>query len=204
MATQNNTKNFAITNTGSGLDSSFKIFGVTFNLKLTLFVLGSIAFGITGIMYFNNNKQYISMAIFIPLTLIILIVYGNRWFGPQGSANSTLSRWPPQINTCPDYLTYYKLSDSTGKSTEGCIDMVGISTNGGFQKVSEPSAIKSATDTSHFFPLIVGETRAALCGRLRTAGLTWEGVYDGVSCLSSNGSGTSIPSSGTTCSTNGT
>jgi len=204
MSTETDTNNFAITNTGSGLASAFKIFGVVFNLKLVLFVLGSIAFGVVGIMYFNNNQQYIAMGIFIPLTLIILIVYGNRWFGPQGSANAKLSKWPPQINTCPDYLTYYKLTDSTGKSTNGCIDLIGISTNGGFQKVSDASDIKSATNTSNFFPLLLGESRAALCGRLRRAGLTWEGVYDGASCLSPNGSGTSIPSSGTTCTTNGT
>lgn len=188
-----------ITNTGSGLASSFKIFGVVFNIKLTLYVLGSIAFGVCGIMYFNSSKQYIGMMVFLPLTLLVLIVYGNRWFGPNGSATTNLTKWPPQINTCPDFLTSY-----TNYGKQGCVDMIGVSTKG-FQQVSDPTTLTTQDNNDNsvkFFPLNVGETRQSLCARLQRVGLTWEGVYDGVSCLAPNGSGTSlVPGSG--CSTTG-
>lgn len=186
-----------ITNTGSNLAKNFTLFGVTFNIKLAIFIIGSIAFGIAGIMYFNSSQQYIGMAVFIPLTILILIVYGNRWFGPAGSANVTLTSWPPQINTCPDFLTSYLLPGTPPKS--GCIDLIGMSTNGGFLKTNDITTPPSA---SGFFELIKGESRQDLCTRLQTAGLTWEGVYDGSTCLSPNGSGTSlVPGGG--CSTTG-
>jgi hypothetical protein len=188
-----------ITNTGSNLASNFTIFGVTFNIKLVIFILGSIAFGIAGIMYFNSSQQYIGMAVFIPLTLLILIVYGNRWFGPTGSANMALKSWPPQINTCPDYLTAYTIIGTSGTTAQkGCVDLIGVSTNGGFTKTTDPKMM-TATATN-FFPLTLGETRQSVCARLKTAGLSWEGVSDGSSCLSPDGSGTSVVP-GSTCST---
>jgi len=187
-----------ITNTGSGLASNYTIFGVTFNIKLAIFILGSIAFGIGGIMYFNSSQQYIGMALFIPLTVLILIVYGNRWFGPTGSATIQLSSWPPQINSCPDFLTAYAITIGTGtsaKKSNGCVDLIGVSTNNGFDKITDPATLTSSNDNltdNKFFKLQSGETRKELCARLVAAGLTWEGVNDGVSCLEPDGSGTTL------------
>jgi len=195
----------SITNTGANLASNFTIFGVTFNIKLALFVIGSLVFGIGGIMYFNSSRQYIGMIIFLPLTLLILTVFGNRWFGTSGSANMKITMWPPQINTCPDFLTAYMIPST---KSNGCVDLIGVSINGGFLRTTDPTTLATSNDTlsdNKFFKLQAGETRQSLCARLKTAGLTWEGVHDGVSCLTPDGSGTSMVSgSGCAATTTGT
>jgi hypothetical protein len=116
---------------------------------------------------------------------MVLIFYGYRWFGKKTDQTPT---WPPTLNTCPDYLTYVKTLPGSG-SGSGCVDMLGVSKNGILVKVlnselTGTSALtankifsatsKLATDTT---------TILQLCNMCKQKGLTWEGIYDGDSCI---------------------
>lgn len=198
----------ATINSGSG--ASQTVFG-NFNMKLFIYVIAAIVIEAGVVSYANSQGQYLLLAIFVPISLYIFIVYGIRWFSSDGPYKKTSTEnWPPAINSCPDFLTSYTVSAGTTKIT-GCVDRIGISSNGGFRKV-ESSGLPtwtnpptqpitaSTTDSNGaasyskfgFFPTqVMGETPAALCKRLADAGLTWEGVYDGQNCLNSKGSVTS-------------
>jgi len=150
------------------------------------------------ISFAMSANKYIVMAIFIPLSLFIFLVYGQRWFGPDGPYSHKDVQWPPAMNTCPDFLTAYTFpKDGSIPAIKGCVDAIGVSRNSAFLKLPSsgtPRAHPTGTitadaantmSTSDFFPIqIAGETPTHLCNRLQTAGLTWEGIYDGENCYS--------------------
>jgi hypothetical protein len=124
-------------------------------------------------------------------TSLILFFFGYRWF----STSSTKSKsWPPTINTCPDYLTFVpNISGSISNSRGGCVDMLGV-TRGNLVKTlpSDITSGLSATSTKVFAytsadvlataPTDTATTQA-ICDACKTAGVTWEGVYDGDTCV---------------------
>ena len=73
-------------------------------------------------------------------TFFVLIYFGFIWFKPT---KSKLNTWPPVINMCPDYLTYYKPTGGTGV----CLDMLGVSKNGGLGTVVTNVAAATPTNT---------------------------------------------------------
>jgi hypothetical protein len=188
-----------VTDTVTSGGKSFSIFG-NFNLKLFIYIIVAIIIEIVAIVYgMGPPAMYLALVIFIPLSLYIFVTYGFAWFGPDGPYSNKKISWPPAINSCPDFLTAYKAG-----SLPGCIDTVGVSSNGGFKsnlngKVtfsgSAPTSISGGTSGNAisffgvgWFPTQVGgEKIPQLCSRLRTAGLTWEGIYDGQQCYQ-NGS----------------
>ena len=114
-------------------------------------------------------------------------------------SNSPVS-WPPTINTCPDYLTYYQLTEN-GMKYDMCIDMIGVSRNGGVTKFPN-TTIPPASDNSCYFPLKTlsdepKKKRAELCQRSMSRGLTWEGITNGESCLTPDGKPAGAGGSGT-------
>jgi len=159
----------------------------SFNITEVLFIIGSILLGVFGILHFFNNKQYTALVVYVPLLVWVLVIFGLRWFGPNGEFKNTTVKWPPYVNTCPDFLVEYNRKDSNNKTVKACIDPTGVSKNG-IPKVF-PEGGSPTSDAEYFFELNSTETRAALCTRLKTAGLTWEGIYDGQTCFSSDGSG---------------
>jgi len=196
----------ATINSSSG--ASQTIFG-NFNIKLFIYVIAAIIIEAGVVSYANSQGQNLLLAIFVPLSLYIFLVYGIRWFSSDGPYKKTSTEnWPPAINSCPDFLTAYNIKNT---KITGCVDRIGISKNGGFKMLGAsglPSwtnaptqPITASTNESNgaasysqfgFFPTqVMGETPAALCKRLENAGLTWEGIYDGQNCLNSKGSVTS-------------
>jgi len=145
-----------------------------------IFIIMSILIGAGGAIYFATNGQYIATVIYLIGAIIVLVVYGLLWFGPSGQYNQPPQHWPPVLNSCPDYLTYYK-RDNNGTVTDTCVDRIGVSKNNSIN-VYPPSGGVDNND-AYFFPLKKGESRTELCGRVINAGLTWEGVTDGESCF---------------------
>jgi len=170
------------------------------NIYEIIFIVISILIGGGGVAYFATQQQYVAAALFLIGSIAVLVSYGLRWFGPAGSPTSTTVPWPPVINTCPDYLTYYKRTNG-GAVTDTCIDRVGVSRNGAI--TIWPSGGGDPTNDAYFFTLKKGEDRSALCGRVINAGLTWEGVTDGESCSSSGGGSTSSSGSAGTITPSG-
>jgi hypothetical protein len=169
----------------------------SFNIYFIIYAILAIAiiFGGTNKMY-GENLMIQAIFFFIAASAIFLI-YGLRWFGTDKSllSNAPVS-WPPTINTCPDYLTYYNLI--VGKeSYDMCIDMIGVSRKGGITQFPannppvdplSPAYFSLATKSAD--PV---QRNAELCQRAMMAGLTWEGITNGESCISLDGSASSSP-----------
>jgi len=184
----------AVTDTITSGGQTYSLFG-NFNLKLFIYIIVAIIIEIVAIVYgMGPPPMFLMLVIFIPLSLYVFIIYGLAWFGPDGPYSNKKVSWPPAINSCPDFLTAY-----ASGSLPGCIDTVGVSSNAGFKansngKVtfsgSAPTSISNGTtgNASSFFTVgwfptrVGGEKIQELCSRLRTAGLTWEGIYDGQQC----------------------
>jgi len=152
------------------------------NWYLVLYVLSSIMF-----LVYGTNKVYSTGqtrgVIFAIGCLIVLVYFGLRWFG---SKIDKPKNWPPVINMCPDYLTYVP-------RLPGCIDMLGVtkSTSGITRTLPSDIGTVSKSNTNKVFEFTSEDVRAAksvadlqaICNRCQAAGVTWEGVYDGVVCV---------------------
>ena len=156
------------------------------NWYLILYIFAAIVIGTYPTMIFFQGGRTIAAIVYIVLALIVLIMFGLRWFA-YGGGNDSPGQWPPIINACPDYLTYFKrpsTSDPSG-TTPTCIDMVGVSRNATLAKWRhEFSMDNPPEDDKYYFSLVTtSENRnSELCARAIAAGLTWEGITNGESC----------------------
>jgi hypothetical protein len=111
-------------------------------------------------------------------TFFVLLYFGLHWFNKKTKRTDTV--WPPVINMCPDYLTYFESGAS-----KGCVDMLGVSTNGTLRKVTSIAARTPQDTFQYTFNSIKNKTTDinTICAECALKGLTWEGVYDGDSCV---------------------
>jgi uncharacterized membrane protein (UPF0136 family) len=148
------------------------------NWYLVAYVLLSILFLIhtTSKLYPMGQTRGVIYAIG---TFFVLIYFGFIWFKPT---KSKLNTWPPVINMCPDYLTYYKPTGGTGV----CLDMLGVSKNGGLGTVVTNVAAATPTNTFIYTSNDVKNNTNninTICNYCAEKGVTWEGVYDGDTCI---------------------
>jgi hypothetical protein len=174
-----------------------------FNIYLILYVIVALFIVLRYTYTFYGDGEAITAFFFFIGASAIFVVYGLRWFGGNESLlSNTPVSWPPVMNTCPDYLTYYSLS-SGGKKYDMCIDLLGVSRNGSmpmFQAGDTPPG----PDATCYFPLRTDsddpeKKRAELCQRAMARGLTWEGITNGESCITPDG----LPSGATPSSSAG-
>ena len=150
-------------------------------IYVAVYVILSIFFVVYGTnkLYATGQTRGVIFAVGVSL---VLMYFGVRWFG-KGSDKP--KKWPPVVNMCPDYLTYVP-------SLPGCVDMLGVSTNGNMT-ISMPSDLPTLqiSNTQRVFEYTSPDVKAAttasalqaICDRCKNAGVTWEGVYDGDSCV---------------------
>jgi hypothetical protein len=162
-----------------------------FNIYLIVYIIIACFVTIRYTFSLYQSGEAVTAFFFFIGATTLFVLYGLRWFGKDQSmlSNSPVS-WPPTMNTCPDYLTYYQLVEN-GAKYDMCIDMVGVSRNGGITKFPN-SVSPPAHDNSCYFPLKTEsdepeKKRAELCQRAMAAGLTWEGITNGESCLTIDG-----------------
>jgi hypothetical protein len=179
------------------MGASFVIFGVdlsTVNWYLVFYVL----FGIT-VTAMGTTQLYpmgLGRAIIYAIgAIMVFIFFGYRWFSDPVKKSK---KWPPTINTCPDYLTFVpSVNGSSSLSGGGCVDLLGVSTNASGLQVSTQTKLAtiSATDTNNLFEFTSADVAAAandptqmqhICTRCQIAGITWEGVWDGDTCAGLN------------------
>jgi hypothetical protein len=123
---------------------------------------------------------------------LLAIFFGYRWF--SNSKNSSES-WPPTINMCPDYLTFVpNIPQTLSSSINGgaCVDKLGV-TRGNLEKTYQSDISNNALTNNKLFRYTSADVKAtaetdtattqAICDACRLAGVTWEGVYDGDSCV---------------------
>jgi hypothetical protein len=153
-----------------------------YNLYLILYGLAS-----TVALVYGTKAVYatgeLRGGIFAVGTFLVLAYFGFRWFQTN---NKKPSNWPPVINMCPDYLTYVS-------ALPGCVDMSGVSNTSSGLKKTNPSDVATLqlSNTQKVFEFTSADIKAAqtvkdlqkICDRCQTAGLTWEGVYDGDVCV---------------------
>lgn len=170
------------------------------NLYLIIYCLIALAALLGGVSTLYGKGMTIAAGLYGVGAALLLVAYGMRWFAGENSILSGAKvPWPPVINTCPDFLTYYKRKRSDGTNEDSCIDTIGVSRNPAMLQ-QYPSSGPAPDEDKYFFSLKTNKSDAAgrnqeLCQRAILYGLTWEGITNGESCILPDGSKAS-PSSG--------
>jgi len=180
-----------------------------FNIYLAIYIIIALGVCAGGTYKIYGIKQQLSAFIFFIGASIAFIIFGMKWFNEEGTFAKTPVPWPTVINTCPDFLTYYKrpmpsVVPSGGdpdKYGDTCIDTVGVSKDGTLHLLKVPDPSNPPNDDSYYFSLKTDATdndgrKGALCARAIQYGLTREGITNGESCISNDGTATVTPSSG--------
>jgi hypothetical protein len=162
------------------------IFGINLKTLNWGFILYTVV-GILGLVYGTNTVYKINETrgiVFGICAVFVVVYYGIRWFGT--SKLSTTKNWPPVINMCPDYLTYVE-------RISGCVDMLGVTNKSAGLIKTLPSEVGALvrTNTQKVFEFTSQDVRDAtnidtltnICNRCQTAGVTWEGIWDGDVCV---------------------
>ena len=146
--------------------------------NLFFYIIVSIML-ISGSFYLNFSTGRSIQGIILGVgILLVSVLFGLRWFsGVFSLPKDANAKWPPAINTCPDYLTLTKLG-----STYVCVDTVGVSQQG-MRKWSDANQ----TDEAYIFKLSLEKSGTqriqAICDECKDKKVTWEGVWDGDVCL---------------------
>jgi hypothetical protein len=154
--------------------------------QLILYILFCIAVGLGGTVGLFRMNRALAAASYLVLSLLIFVFFGLRWFV---YAVGDVTKWPPVVNTCPDYLTAYQRTTSTGV-VNTCIDLVGVSTNSSLKQF--PSSGSAPSDNTFYFPMNVSSTATLkddiinLCDYTRSSGLSWDGITNGMACITKN------------------
>jgi hypothetical protein len=149
------------------------------NFKFVFYCFSAILAITGGGYYFFSSRQETVAAIFFLGATVAALFFGFRWFNSSGDTNTTSGPWPPSVNYCPDFMTLANINDE-----QVCIDTVGVATAGG---ISSSDGTKIADQ--YLFKLYLTSSGAdrtsLLCQQAKEKKVTWEGVWDGTTCLSS-------------------
>jgi hypothetical protein len=152
---------------------------------LYIFIAVGVCLG--GVVFLIQSHRTLGGLLFLVGAILIFTFYGLRWFSGNvlraSKFNSTT--WPPVINLCPDFLSLYPTKIS-GKNVMVCVDLIGVSKgSNGIKKFIDPSNVSDPRYTFNLSQDKKGSARLnALCQECKEKGVTWEGIYDGVSCQS--------------------
>jgi hypothetical protein len=150
---------------------------------LYIFIAVGVCLG--GVVFLIQSHRTLGGLLFLVGAILIFTFYGLRWFSGNVLRASKLnsSSWPPVINLCPDFLSLYPTIRG-GKNTMLCVDLIGVS-KGGIKKFTDPNNVANDAYTFNLHQDKAGSGRLnALCQECKDKGVTWEGIYDGVSCQS--------------------
>ncbi len=155
---------------------------------LILYIFLTIIIGIGGTTMLFQSGRVLAALLFFVGSILLFVFYGLRWFeGDKASGDTT--PWPPVVNTCPDYLTFFKRKTSTGKLQNTCIDTMGISKKPGVLAIwpAGTNPENAPLDEKYYFNIDFGissipDLNTARCEAAIQAGLTWEGITDGEVC----------------------
>ena len=154
------------------------------NYSFIAYIFLSIVGGLTVCMKLMQSGRMWAAILCLVLFILIFVFYGIRWFSKGNLIGQYSGTWPPLINTCPDYLVYYKRG---GKDT--CVDLLGVNRSRGILRswTQDDSAKNPPADDAKYFPHVYKPNMSnadlrILCDTAQQAGLTWEGITNGDSC----------------------
>lgn len=164
-----------------------------FDIKFIIYMIVSVIIVVYGTYQVLQLYQGLGALLFFIGSLYICIIYGIKWVGPGTDGPST---WPPQINTCPDYLTLFPRTIN-GNTEPSCIDTIGVANQGVLMKFPADGSTNPPSDPKYYFSLVTtsADKNSELCNKAIAAGLTWEGITNGESCITSTGQPGSAPGS---------
>lgn len=160
------------------------------DFKFIFFIFISIILTIGSFYRYYSTRQEIGAFIIAAGLIAASVVFGLRWFTPQGSLKETYGKWPPTINYCPDFLTLHTVK-SGSTTTHYCVDTIGVTMGGSGAGLVKFNGTPDTTSYNNVFRLRTnlselenGKTRLqSLIEECKAKGLTWEGVYNGVEAL---------------------
>lgn len=144
-----------------------------------------IVVGLGTFTQLTKTNRYWTAILSLILFILIFVFYGMRWFRGTSTVFSYTGTWPPVINACPDYLVYFKNAPMGG----ACVDMIGVNKGGGNLKVfTQEDVANPPQDRAKYFQGVYKSGLGAkdikyLCDLTQRSGLTWEGIYNGDSCV---------------------
>jgi len=167
-----------------------------FNIKFIIYIIVSVIIVAYGTYQVFQMYQGLGAILYGVGSVYVCIIYGIRWFG---AGTDGVTTWPPTINTCPDYLTYYKRTKN-GIPEDTCIDTIGVADQSVLAKFPSDGA-KHDDDDKYFFSLVTttADKNTELCNRAIAAKLTWEGITNGESCIGPNGQPGGTPAAAPSC-----
>jgi hypothetical protein len=154
------------------------------DLSLLFYILVAFLIGFGGPYFFMNLGKTYTAGGFALAAIGIFTYFGLRWFDGLRLKQSMMAglpkttSWPPQINACPDFLSLKK----TGTGTTAkyyCVDTMGLT---GLTLFTSTSAI-DLRDSNNYLELSSTGTASTYATSFlggRTQGMTWEGIYDGI------------------------
>jgi len=156
----------------------------TINYSFVAYVFLCIVIGFTAIsQLMQSGRQWTAILVGI-FFVTIFIFYGTRWFSNGKMKGYYTGVWPPLINTCPDYLVYYKKG-----TKDTCVDLIGVNRSGGLLRSWSigDSPQNPPADNAKYFnyvykPGMSPADMQVLCDAAQKSGLTWEGITNGDSC----------------------
>jgi hypothetical protein len=153
-----------------------------------VYILISFWIGIGGTQKLIEYGKPTAAVLFIVGAIIVLIFFGLRWFSNEQFKIGKIqtNKWPPVVNMCPDFLTSYERTVN-GVKEKICVDLIGVAPAGGIRKLTSPEQTTIQNADAYIFKLfnnLSGRKRTqALCVECKNKKVTWEGIYDGVTCV---------------------
>ena len=143
---------------------------------------------------FSLFNKYLAGGIGAIGMIIIFIFFGTQFFTPDGNyiQKSSPIAWPPTINFCPDFLSLITVDASGGNHVMVCVDTVGVTTKGtsGLLQYNPNNLVTGGAggvpEASQQFDLHLdvsdnNERTNAIVDECKTKGLTFEGIWNGIS-----------------------
>ena len=122
------------------------------NFYMVWFIIVAILIGGIGTWKLYGSGRSITALLFLIGAILVFVNFGLRWFDTAGTAfNPAPATWPPYINSCPDYLTYYKRTKTDKTTQDTCIDRIGVSRNNALKVF--PASGQAPSDDSYYFDL---------------------------------------------------
>lgn len=152
------------------------------NYRFLFYCLLSVVLIAGGGFFFFSMRQEVTAAIYFIGAVIAALFFGFRWFTSSGDlkgGNASPGAWPPAVNYCPDFMTL-----ATVENKQVCIDTVGVGQAGGIA-TSDGTKIGDQYLFHLYLSSSGNERKKLLCDQAKAKNVTWEGVWDGSTCMAS-------------------